>query len=336
MCIPMIASLFDQVPFEQYRIVNTADHDEARRQIGQILNSYRLRINSGRILHSRLDLLPCGRLSLLKLRHGYGADVSIDPDCQGLDGYYLLVLPTQGQAAFYFDGHRIEVAPNKAFLISPDRRFHFRVSHDYEQVLLRLDRPAIADAWHRLTGQEQAPDICFDAVIPLHSAGWQALMPMLQWVVRCSGLGQGQNLAQAALLAETERLVATTLLLHQPHSMAARLWPAPPPSAPKTIRRAQAYMLEHLGDRLPVAMVASHCGLSVRRLQALFQDECGQSPLQWLRMQRLQAVRQALSQADSDNKVSDIATRFGFTHLGEFSRAYRQAFGETPQQTRGR
>lgn len=95
-------------------------------------------------------------------------------------------------------------------------------------------------------------------------------------------------------------------------------------------------MLEHLGERLPVAMVASHCGLSVRRLQALFQDECGQSPLQWLRMQRLEAVRQALSQADNANRVSEIAARFGFTHLGEFSRAYRQAFGETPQQTRGK
>ena len=188
----------------------------------------------------------------------------------------------------------------------------------------------------RLTTQEQAPEICFDAVIPLYTAGWQALLPMLQWVVRCSSLGQGQNAAQAALLAQTEMLVATTLLLHQPHNMAAHLWPAPPPSAPQAIRRAQAYMLEHLGERLPVAMVASYCGLSVRRLQALFQDECGQSPLQWLRMQRLQAVRQALSQAGDAIKVGETAARFGFTHLGEFSRAYRQTFGETPQQTRGR
>lgn len=159
-------------------------------------------------------------------------------------------------------------------------------------------------------------------------------MPMLQWVVRCSGLDQGANVSQAALLAQTEMLVATTLLLHQPHSMAAHLWPAPPPSAPQAIRRAQGYMLEHLGERLPVAMVASHCGISVRRLQALFQDECGQSPLQWLRMQRLQAVRQALSQDGNAAKVSDIAARFGFAHLGDFSRAYRQAFGETPRQTR--
>jgi len=332
----MIASLFAQVPFEQHRIVNTADLDQARHQIGQVLNSYRLRVVRGHILHSRLDLLACGRLSLIKLRHGYGADISIDPDCEGLDGYYLLVLPTQGQAAFYFDGRRIEVSPSKAFLLSPDRRFHFTASHDYEQVLLRLDRTAIAEAWRRLTSQEQAPDICFDAVIPMHTAGWQALLPMLQWVVRCSGMGQGQDAAQAALLEQTEVLVATTLLLHQPHSMATQLWPAPPPSAPQAIRRAQAYMLEHIGERLPVTMVASHCGLSARRLQALFRDECGQSPLHWLRAQRLQAVRQTLSQAGEAHRVSEIASRYGFTHLGEFSRAYRQAFGETPQQTRGK
>ncbi|OZI55231.1 helix-turn-helix domain-containing protein [Bordetella genomosp. 5] len=330
----MLASLFDPVPFEQHRLVNTSDLDEARHEIGRILNSYRLQVVSGRVVHSRLDLLPCGRMSLLKMRHGYGADLDIDPDCDGLDGYYLLVLPTQGQAVFYFDGKRIEVSSNQAFLLSPGRRFYFRVGHDYEQVLLRLDRPAIEEAWQRLTGEDQVPDICFDAVIPLYTAGWQALVPMLQWVTRCSGLSQEQSLAQAALLAQTEMLVATTLLLHQPHSMAARLWPAPPPAAPKSLRRAQAYMLEHLGDRVPVAMVASHCGLSVRRLQALFQDECGQSPLQWLRQQRLEAVRRALSQPYPSETISAIATRFGFSHLGEFSRAYRQAFGETPQETR--
>ncbi len=330
----MIASLFAQVPFEQHRVVDTADLDEAHPLICEALNSCRFQVLRGRITHNQLDLLPCGNLSLMKLRYGNGADISVDPS--SLNGYYLLVLPTMGKAEFYFDGHTIEVSPQGAVLISPGRRFHFKASHDYEQVLLRLDRSAIADAWCRLTAQEYAPDICFDAVIPMNSAGWQALMPMLQWVVRCAGLGQDQSIAQAALLVQTEMLLATTLLLHQPHSMAAHLWPVPPPSAPQTIRRAQAYMLEHLGERLPVAMIASHCGLSVRRLQALFQDECGQSPLKWLRMQRLQAIQQALSQDSDVGKVSDAAARFGFTHLGEFSRAYRQAFGETPQQTRGK
>lgn len=206
--------------------MNTADFDEAHPLICQALNSARVQVLRGKITHNRLDLLPCGNLSLLRLRYGYGADVSVDPDC--LDGYYLLVLPTQGQALFQFEGRCIDVSPKEAVLISPGRRFQFKVSRDYEQILLRLERSAIDDAWCSLTAQDDAPDICFDAVIPLNAAGWQALLPMLHCVVRCSWLGR---------------------------------------------------------------LIASHCGLSVRRLQALFKDEYGQSPLQWLRMQRLQAVR---------------------------------------------
>ncbi len=328
----MIASLFAQVPFDQYRVIDTDDFDEAHPHICQALNSAKFQVLSGAIQHNLLDLLPCGHLSLIKLRYGYGAEVSVDPGC--LKGYFLLVLPTQGKAEFHFDGRRIEVSPREAFIISPDKRFHFRASHDYEQVLLRLNRHAMDDAWCRLTAQDHAPSLFFDAVISLHSPGWQALIPMLQWVGRCANLGQGNSPAQAALLAQTEVLLATTLLLHQPHNMAAQLWPAPPPSASSAIRRAQAYMLEHLGERLPVASVASHCGLSVRRLQALFQDECRLSPLQWLRHQRLLAARLNLQTAERNEKIADVAMRYGFSHLGEFSQAYREAFGETPQQTR--
>lgn len=328
----MIASPFASVPFERHCLLDTADFDEAHHQICQALNPARFQVLRGKIMHNRLELLPCGHLSLLRLRYGYGAEVSIDPGT--LLGYYLLVLPTQGHAVFQFDGRSIDVTPRGAVIVSPGRRFHFTASRDYEQVLLRLERQAIDGAWRSLTAQDEAPAICFDPVIAPHTSGWQALMPMLQWVARCSGLGAGRDASQAALLAQTERLLASTLLLHQPHDKAVYLWPAPPPAAPRLIRRAQTYMREHMADAVPVAMVASHCGVSVRRLQALFQDECGQSPLQWLRIQRLLAVRQALAQADDDPKVGETALRFGFTHLGEFSRAYREAFGETPQQTR--
>lgn len=328
----MFATLFANVPFERHRIVDTSDLDEARYRIGQVLNPYRLEVLRGKIIHNRLELLSCGHLSLALLRHGYGADVRVDPGM--LEGYYLLVLPTKGQALFQFDGRGIEVSPRGAVIISPGRRFHFTANHEYEQILLRVDRLAIADAWCRLTARGEAPEICFEPLVPLHLSGWQALLPMLQWVTRCAGLDRERDAGQAALLAQTEMLVATTLLLHQPHNMSEQLWPAPPPAMPQAVQRAQSYMLEHLGESVPVSMVASHCGLSVRRLQALFQDECGQSPLQWLRMQRLQAVRRALSQTGGGGKVGETAMRFGFSHLGEFSRAYRQAFGETPQQTR--
>lgn len=328
----MHASLFASVPFAQHCVVDTSDFDEAHARICQALNTARFQVLRGRIAHNRLDLLPCGPVSLLRLRYGFGAEVGVDPGA--LEGYYLLVLPTRGQAQFHFDGRSLEVSPQAAVIVSPGRRFHFRASPDYEQILLRIERSAIDAAWHRLSAQDSARPICFEPLIPLQQSGWQALLPMLQWVVRCAHLGHGRGAAQAALLAQTESLLASTLLMHQPHDQAGPWWPALPQAAPRAVQRAQAYMLEHLGDALPVALVASHCGLSVRHLQALFKDHCGHTPLQWLRQQRLQAVRRALVQGGDGCQVGQTALEFGFTHLGEFSRAYRQAFGETPLQTR--
>lgn len=328
-----IPALFSGMPFEHHRVFDTADLDEARYRTSSVLSPHRLAMTKrGQTLRNRLDMLACGRMSLIRL--DWGANVSVDPG--SLNEYYLLVLPVKGRAVFHFDGRDIAVSVHAPVIISPYRRFRFTADSDYEQVVLRLDLRAVCEAWRGLTAQDAAPAICFDAVVSMQTAAWQALMPMLQWVTRCAGLGAGQNVAQAALLDQTEKLMATTLLLHQPHDMAARLWPAPPPVASLAVRRAQAYMLEHLGEAVPVSVVASHCGLSVGRLQALFQDECGQSPLQWQRKQRLQAVRQALLSKDEACKVGETAMRYGFTHLGEFAQAYRQAFGETPQQTRGR
>jgi AraC-like DNA-binding protein len=50
--------------------------------------------------------------------------------------------------------------------------------------------------------------------------------------------------------------------------------------------------------------------------------------------QRLQAVRDTLlAVQEPAPRIADTALRFGFTHLGEFSRHYRRAFGEVPRDT---
>ena len=57
--------------------------------------------------------------------------------------------------------------------------------------------------------------------------------------------------------------------------------------------------------------------------------------MQWLRTQRLRAVHEALRSAGRPQRpsVTQTALRFGFTHLGDFARACRQAFGEAPRRT---
>lgn len=82
--------------------------------------------------------------------------------------------------------------------------------------------------------------------------------------------------------------------------------------------------------------IARRLGLSVRTMHDVVRRYRGMSLHRYLRLRRLWLVRRRLlAGADS---IKAVALAFGFWHLSDFSRSYRDQFGETPSQTleRGR
>jgi AraC family ethanolamine operon transcriptional activator len=71
-------------------------------------------------------------------------------------------------------------------------------------------------------------------------------------------------------------------------------------------------------------------GLSRRTLQNACQEVIGMSPVQYLRALRLSEARRMMQSARS---VTEVATQFGFWHLGYFSRDYQMMFDELPSKT---
>lgn len=87
---------------------------------------------------------------------------------------------------------------------------------------------------------------------------------------------------------------------------------------------------EELFNSLQLATAAS---VSVRQLQKAFLDFTGVTPSAWLKLRRLNAARRDLASAHPRLTVAEVAMRWGFWHLGRFSREYRQLFQELPSQT---
>lgn len=102
---------------------------------------------------------------------------------------------------------------------------------------------------------------------------------------------------------------------------------------PTALRRAVAYIDEHLDQPVTVAAVAAAARMSVRGLQALFHRELGTTPLQYLRRRRLAAARADLLAATDAGVVAIIARRWGFPHAARFAAEYRDEFGELPSAT---
>jgi len=64
-----------------------------------------------------------------------------------------------------------------------------------------------------------------------------------------------------------------------------------------------------------------------------FRDFKGTSPMRYLRTARFGKVREALRRAEPEESITEIAARWGFSHMGRFSVEYRRRFGETPSTT---
>ena len=83
-----------------------------------------------------------------------------------------------------------------------------------------------------------------------------------------------------------------------------------------------------------VGELCRELAVSERTLRHAFCDVTGLSPLDYLKILRLNCVNRTLREADpAELLVKQAAYSNGFTHLGQFSRDYKQLFGESPSQT---
>lgn len=97
------------------------------------------------------------------------------------------------------------------------------------------------------------------------------------------------------------------------------------------------YIAEHLDSSLTVDQLAECRGVTSRYVQQLFQRYVGISPKKYLRSARLNEVRRCLTRMEPQRgAVTDVASRYGFDHLGQFSRDYKKLFGELPKETLAR
>jgi AraC-like DNA-binding protein len=100
------------------------------------------------------------------------------------------------------------------------------------------------------------------------------------------------------------------------------------------VKSVEDYALSHADDPLYVSDLCSAAAVSERTLEYAFREVMGLTPMTYLIRFRLHRVRQALLAAThGSTTVSAEALNWGFWHFGEFSRAYRECFGELPSDT---
>ena len=103
----------------------------------------------------------------------------------------------------------------------------------------------------------------------------------------------------------------------------------------RAYRQAREMMHAQAAERISMIDLCNHVGCSRRTLTLAFAENLGISPMQYLKILRLNLARKNLLRNEGES-VTDIANFNGFWHMGQFARDYRSCFGELPSESRSR
>ena len=100
------------------------------------------------------------------------------------------------------------------------------------------------------------------------------------------------------------------------------------PNGAETIRRAQAFIIDHSAETVDFASLAESLGIPYRTFRYLFVKECGVPPLQYQLGIRLARAKNLLR--SSDMPIAEIAESLGFNSTWYFSHFFRKQTGTSP------
>lgn len=105
----------------------------------------------------------------------------------------------------------------------------------------------------------------------------------------------------------------------------------------RVVRRARAFIHEHLNRLLSIEVIAAAAATSPRTLHRAFRAVLDETPYSYVLRLRLHRIRhEIISDTERAASLASLANNWEISELGRFSGWYRELFGELPSQTRNR
>ncbi|MEU3570892.1 AraC family transcriptional regulator [Kitasatospora sp. NPDC036755] len=304
--------------------------EELRHVVGARLAPHRLTVRGEQRLPGRFRSFHEGPVALYDL--GYGAPVHLSTG--DLPDFYNVILPYAGGGRVVSNGTEL---PSALSVAGPGDRVTMEWDAEALNGALAMSRESVEEALAVRLGDLPQDQLHFTPVLdPADPAvrDWLRLADAFR-AFCVSELGRRSPLG----MRQFERLLVDTLLDAQPHSLSRTQPDRGRAPLPGPLRRAADYCAEHAGEALSVADIALAARVSLRTLREGFRRHLDTTPLAYLRRVRLDRAHHdllAIADGRAHGTVTEVACRWGFTHLGRFSADYRRAYGRSPSQTLGR
>jgi AraC-like DNA-binding protein/uncharacterized protein YodC (DUF2158 family) len=315
-----------------HQVFCTDDAREASELVGHVLGATSLQ-PAARGAHDFLASLHAVRLRDVSFAHlDFQVGVVVDVPRSG--DHYTVHMPASGMARCKYDGKSYQVATYQALVVNPGTNLHLQLEDDTPQLLVRIERDALERQLSRMLGRSVATPVVFTPLMDLTSdeaVRWHGAIQLLSTEV----LTEHSLIQQGLGAGPIEELIISSLLLIQPSNVHEDLARAAQRRGRRSVRLSIDYIERHLAQPISLEDIAGNTHLSGRSIQQAFRDDLNTTPMAYVRERRLERVRAELADAlpAEGVTVTDVAERWGFSHLGNFAVTYRKRFGESPSET---
>jgi AraC-like DNA-binding protein len=275
------------------------------------------------------DVVLLGPLTVGEISYGSDMHVTI----ADLETAYHVLAPLTGTLRSRHRGTMVLADQTRAAVYRPVGSIDLDWPGDCRLLSVKVDRAALERELDAALDQRVVSPLLLGASFDLVDGPgrtWAALVRLMHAELSTSdGLA-----AQPRMAARWRDMLVSGLALTVEHPYGEEPAGMQGPRRPRTVKRALDAMHAEPWRPFTATDLAAVAGVGVRVLQESFRQHVGVPPLTYLRRLRLEGVHSELSRAGPDQlSVSEVATRWGFTHLGRFAGAYRARYGVTPSQT---
>ena len=236
------------------------------------------------------------------------------------DSYFLLSLQTAESSSVTQFGKTAVLRAGDMALYSSTDPYTLRLTDDFSKTVVQLPSAKLID---RLPNAEMLTARKIDGQSGIGKLVRENVLAFAEHVNSANPMLQ--SLLQDTLID----LIATGLAAHGAEKIEL--------SSPEqhVMLRAKSFIRSNLGDpKLDRNLVAAEIGMSVRRLNDIFAKE-DDSVAVFIRRMRLDGVATDLKDSRFARvSISEVAYRYGFSNMQNFSTVFRATYGASPRDFR--
>jgi AraC-like DNA-binding protein len=278
--------------------------------------------------HFDTDLLSTGNFNLVNVQ--WQGTFTLAQEA--IADRYIIYIILAGSLDQKIDLESFCCSLDTATIISPGQKLESIASDTGAALLISIDLQSINTAVGKLLDRSLKQPVVFSSNIDLTDELGLSLKKLIQFLWETGAPRQLTDFS-SLVLRKLEKALLYCLVEGLPSNYSEELRYQQDGALACHVRKAQAFIEDHLQNDINLGDIAASAGVCSRILQKAFAQHCGCSPMRFVTDARLQRIRQVLETATRDLKIVDVMMNYGFTQSGKFAREYQQLFGEKPSET---